>query len=479
MLMWAPVPGATSYNVYRSEVSGGPYQKIAGDLSANNYMDQGISTEKTYFYVVKAVAKGVEGDPSPQFVLRGAELLKTPAFGGFLITDDNKVSLRWDLTPRAVFYNLFRSETEKGEYKQVASVQDTRYTDGNVSIGKTYYYKVSAVDSNNSESSRSAKPLVAKVEKKAAAEAGVGYVRKPLEYVDAFEVDKNEVIRQPVGIAVDEDGNFYAVEGGGYLQKISPDFKFLMSIGKNRPEGIPEKEWGRANGIFYDRPAKEIYVAYPNVNRIRVFSTDGVLSRTYSLAFAKNAPETVVAPAPVGVAVGDDKTIWVLDGWYFQLIGLNQKGEEVSRLGLPRDHPDRNKPDDKSLVTPNFLAIDPSSGNLYVSEGLVQRVTAYDRKGNFLRWVGGRGAGPGGFQQPSGLAVGNDGVLYAADKNMGRIQAFDSKGAYLFTYINPKVKEPDKQLIVAPGVTGIAVSGERLYVSDVIKDRVVVYKMPK
>jgi fibronectin type 3 domain-containing protein len=60
-LKWTPSPGATSYNVFRSEVSGGPYQKIGSSPTAN-YMDTPVPEGAVLYYVVTALSsKGESG----------------------------------------------------------------------------------------------------------------------------------------------------------------------------------------------------------------------------------------------------------------------------------------------------------------------------------------------------------------------------------------------------------------------------------
>ena len=52
---WAAVPGATSYKLYRSTVSGGPYgDPVDDDISALFYEDTGLSESAEYYYRLEA-----------------------------------------------------------------------------------------------------------------------------------------------------------------------------------------------------------------------------------------------------------------------------------------------------------------------------------------------------------------------------------------------------------------------------------------
>ncbi|MDB6019426.1 MAG: Glucan endo,3-beta-D-glucosidase [Pedosphaera sp.] len=54
-LAWTASSGATSYNVKRATVSGGPYSTVAPGVTSTSYSDTGLTASQTYFYVVSAV----------------------------------------------------------------------------------------------------------------------------------------------------------------------------------------------------------------------------------------------------------------------------------------------------------------------------------------------------------------------------------------------------------------------------------------
>ena len=57
VLSWAPsTSSVTGYNVYSSEISGGPYNKLtASPVGATSYTDCSVTAAQTYYYVVTAV----------------------------------------------------------------------------------------------------------------------------------------------------------------------------------------------------------------------------------------------------------------------------------------------------------------------------------------------------------------------------------------------------------------------------------------
>jgi Abnormal spindle-like microcephaly-assoc'd, ASPM-SPD-2-Hydin len=68
-LRWTPSTSAVAgYNVYRSEISGGPYTKLDSSLvTADSYTDSSVQSGLTYFYVVTSVTSaGMESADSIQ-----------------------------------------------------------------------------------------------------------------------------------------------------------------------------------------------------------------------------------------------------------------------------------------------------------------------------------------------------------------------------------------------------------------------------
>jgi fibronectin type 3 domain-containing protein len=64
-LHWKASRGATSYNVYRGTVSGGPYKKI-GHSSTPSYVDSSPPSHIVLYYVVTAVRGKQESEYSAE-----------------------------------------------------------------------------------------------------------------------------------------------------------------------------------------------------------------------------------------------------------------------------------------------------------------------------------------------------------------------------------------------------------------------------
>lgn len=83
--------------------------------------------------------------------------------------------------------------------------------------------------------------------------------------------------------------------------------------------------------------------------------------------------------------------------------------------------------------TPYSVAVDPS-GNVYVVDGLNQRIQKFGNDGLFVTTWGDSGSTDGQFQFPIRLDVDDSGFVYVCDLQAYRIQKFNSDGAFVRTW---------------------------------------------
>ena len=145
-LSWAASAGATSYNVKRSAVSGGPYAPVAS-VTATSYTDTGLTNGTTYFYVVTASNASGESGNSPE-ASATPHLAPPPAPANLTATAGNQqVTLNWSAAAGALSYNLKRATVSGGPYGIITSgISGTSSVDNTVVNGTTYYYVVTAVN---------------------------------------------------------------------------------------------------------------------------------------------------------------------------------------------------------------------------------------------------------------------------------------------------------------------------------------------
>lgn len=82
------------------------------------------------------------------------------------------------------------------------------------------------------------------------------------------------------------------------------------------------------------------------------------------------------------------------------------------------------------LNGPRGVAVNSSSGDLYIADTAQDRIVRRTAAGAFSSW-GGTGAGNGQFNRPTGIAVDHNGNVYVADTMNHRIQKFNSTGGFI------------------------------------------------
>ncbi|UCE66003.1 MAG: T9SS type A sorting domain-containing protein [Candidatus Zixiibacteriota bacterium] len=84
-LSWSVIDGATSYKLYRSILSGGPYSQIAEvNHPGNSYADNNVTNYQAYYYVATTIKEGYESPYSGE-----VEVMPNPSQNGrVLLVDD-------------------------------------------------------------------------------------------------------------------------------------------------------------------------------------------------------------------------------------------------------------------------------------------------------------------------------------------------------------------------------------------------------
>jgi fibronectin type 3 domain-containing protein len=150
-LSWTASSGATSYNVKRSTVSGGPYTTV-GSTGGTTFTNTGLTNGTTYFYVVTAVnASGESGSSAQVSATPQAAVPAPPTAVSANPNKPGRLSLRWtqSVTPGVTQNGIFK-RTSSGSYSgsPTATIPaNTQYQDNDVTRGTTYCYVVTAISS--------------------------------------------------------------------------------------------------------------------------------------------------------------------------------------------------------------------------------------------------------------------------------------------------------------------------------------------
>ena len=147
-LTWNKQNGVTGYQIYRATSKTGKYSKIKTitKSSINTYIDEKVSSGKTYYYKVKAYRKynvntyyGKDSNIKQQIYI-AAPSISVQSY-------NDKATIKWNKVSGTTGYIIYRANTKNGKYTQVKKIANQKtisYTDKKIKSKKEYYYKIRA-----------------------------------------------------------------------------------------------------------------------------------------------------------------------------------------------------------------------------------------------------------------------------------------------------------------------------------------------
>ncbi len=149
ILEWNKVPGAVKYEIYRSNKSEGKYTKVK-EITDTFYISEMLLPLTDYYHKVRAI--GADGNPVSDFskptgIRTGTILEPIPT----AVSSGDSVKISWSPVVYADRYEVYRSESKNGSFAKIATLAETELMDKNVVSGRTYYYKVSALNTNKTD----------------------------------------------------------------------------------------------------------------------------------------------------------------------------------------------------------------------------------------------------------------------------------------------------------------------------------------
>jgi tripartite motif-containing protein 71 len=112
------------------------------------------------------------------------------------------------------------------------------------------------------------------------------------------------------------------------------------------------------------------------------------------------------------------------------------------------------------------------NGDVYLVDGVNNRVIVFNRRGKIKFSFGKEGTGPGEFKHPLGIDISDQEDVFIADAGNHRIQVFDLEGSFLRMFpvkVGPQEKPSDPVDVLASNVK------DYVYVSDNDNHKIKVY----
>ena len=165
--------------------------------------------------------------------------------------------------------------------------------------------------------------------------------------------------------------------------------------------------------------------------------TQTVAGRTYDFSYAAGGGGQTCS-----LAMGSGDMVYAL-GRGSEVIGnvpwnRTATGAQVSRITIPTEPGGEEVlgqfghygDGEGEFIWPTGLALDDKE-NVFVTDEWMNRVSTFDKEGNFLGSWGTTGGGDGEFNGPAGIAIDQEGHLYIVDSRNNRVQKMTKDGRFM------------------------------------------------
>ncbi len=304
-------------------------------------------------------------------------------------------------------------------------------------------------------------------------------------------------------------GDLYVADYGNFRYQRFSSTGALIGAYPNPPQPAAPGHFAHAADAVVDPTTGNIWVADTYNQRFQRFAPDGTLTGTWGQRggsadpYGQNYPSTIgFDPVNHRVWIGQEEgrtiKIYTDQGAYVTTIAKGPKTPEnqgytknvtdIDFFGgkayISDEQYDKIKVVDANTFVElseidvyngsgwsgaHGLAIDPTTGNLFVATYSEDKVKIYSPTGTLLSSFGSSGNGDGQFSSPRDVAIVGD-TVYVTDADQSRIQAFTKQGVFLgkwggfgsspYEFRNPM---------------GLEAWSGRLFVSDVENGRISVF----
>jgi len=219
---------------------------------------------------------------------------------------------------------------------------------------------------------------------------------------------------EPVGVAVDFNGNVYVTDmGNDRVQVFNGSGVWQFSFGGT---GSGPGQFLRPYGISIN--GGDLYVVDTGNFRVQKFD----LSGNFLLQWGTQGSGNGQFQRPRGVAASGTGSVFVTDDSLDRVQSFDGLGAYQLQWGSTGNSPGQFR-------GPIGIAVDGGGGAIFVADSANHRVQRFDNVGNLLNLWGTQGNGNGQFQYPVGIAS-NGFEYFGVDTGNDRMQKFDSSYLY-------------------------------------------------
>jgi DNA-binding beta-propeller fold protein YncE len=176
--------------------------------------------------------------------------------------------------------------------------------------------------------------------------------------------------------------------------------------------------------------------------------------------------DSISLDQPTGIAYSAVKEeIWVVETKAHRISVFNKNGELLKQIGGRGNGPGE-------FNFPTYIWID-RSGTIYVVDAMNFRIQIFDRNGDFISAFGEIGDASGYFARPKGVATDSFGHIYVTDVLYHAVQVFDQNGKLLYVFGS---RGSEKEQFWMP--TGIFIDDrDFIYIADSYNSRIQIFQL--
>ena len=149
-LTWSAIEGADKYIIYSASSRNGKYTKLYTKKSTSHVHAKSVAGQKYYYKVMAVYLENEDANSVLSEVKYRVCDLARPEIEISRRSSDGKTKLTWKKVDGADQYVVYYSTSRTGTYKKLATKTGTVHTHVKGKTGTTYYYKVKAVSTANS-----------------------------------------------------------------------------------------------------------------------------------------------------------------------------------------------------------------------------------------------------------------------------------------------------------------------------------------
>ena len=194
--------------------------------------------------------------------------------------------------------------------------------------------------------------------------------------------------------------------------------------------------WG--TGVVADQQGN-VYVSDEWLNRVSVFDKEGDFLRQWSTIQDGDGETNGAA----GIAMDADENLYITDGRSHQVRKFTKDGKFLSSWGSLGDGPgELDSPWGITIDSEGFVyvadfknhRVQKFTANVYVSDEWLNRVSVFDKEGDFLRQWSTIQDGDGETNGAAGIAMDADENLYITDGRSHQVRKFTKDGKFLSSW---------------------------------------------